>query len=124
MSQIRSDHQWAQGFFRLFPESVVRVRYWVDRPGPSQVVFCVRTGSPADPATGVLECNGAFAQARPGEWQWLEVKAQEMLNNIHAPKFGPPWVGFLLIFNTYKEDIGLKVARFQVTRSGGAVLPP
>ena len=26
-------------FFRLFPDSTIRVRYWVDRPGPSQVVI-------------------------------------------------------------------------------------
>jgi ferric-dicitrate binding protein FerR (iron transport regulator) len=119
MSQIRSDKQWSRGFFRLFPESVLRVRYWVDRPGPSQVVICVRTGRRADPATGVVECNGAFAQARPREWQWLEVKAQDMLDNIHTPRFAAPWVGFLVIFNTYQTDLGLRVADFRVTRPGG-----
>jgi hypothetical protein len=116
MSQVRSDHQWARGFVRLFPESRVRVRYWVDRPGPSQVVLIVRTGRVADPATGVVECNGAFQATKPRTWQWLEVKAEDMHDNRHAPKFGPPWVVFLVIFNTYKEDLGLKIAEFCVTR--------
>jgi ferric-dicitrate binding protein FerR (iron transport regulator) len=118
MSQIRSDGQWACGFFSLWPDSVIRVRYWIDRPGPSQVCFCVRTSRPAEPATGMLECNGAFAQARPGEWQWLEVRAGEMLDNIHTPRFTAPWVGFLVIMNTYEVDLGLKVAEFRVSRPG------
>src|SRR5262249_27683070 len=33
MSQIRSDKQWTRGFFQLYPESLVRVRYRVARPG-------------------------------------------------------------------------------------------
>ena len=40
--------------------------------------------------------------------------------NKHAPKFGPPWVGFLVIFNTFEIDLGLEVAEFRVTRLGGA----
>jgi ferric-dicitrate binding protein FerR (iron transport regulator) len=118
MSQIRSNQQWARGFFRLFPESVVRVRYRVDQPGPSQMCFCVRTGDARSGSTGMLECNGAFARARPGEWQWLEVRGADMLANPHTPTFGPPWVGFLVIFNTYRVDLGLVVAEFQVTRPG------
>jgi hypothetical protein len=42
-----------------------------------------------------------------------------MLNNKEAPTFSAPWVGFLLIFNTYAEDIGLRVADFRVSRPGG-----
>jgi hypothetical protein len=119
MWQIRSDQQWAKGFFRLFPESVLRVRYWVDRPGPSQVNVCVRTERLTKPATGVVECNDAFAEARPRAWQWLEVKAGDMLDNPFAPRFGPPWVGFLLVINTYEQDLGLKIAEYQVTRPHG-----
>lgn len=119
MSQIRSDQQWARGFFRLFPESEFRVRYWVERPGPSQLCVCVRTAQTRASETGMIECNTAFVAARPREWQWLTVSAREMLDNIHAPGFGPPWVGFLVIVNTYKEDIGLKVSEFRVTRPGG-----
>ena len=37
-----------------------------------------------------------------------------MLANNHTPKFGAPWVPFLIIFNTYKEDLGLKIAEFLV----------
>src|SRR5262249_25939141 len=91
MCQIRSDHQWASGFFSLQPDSVIRVRYRVDRPGPSQMCFCVRTNRIAESATGMLECNGAFTQARPGEWQWLEVKAADMLDNMHTPMVPAPW---------------------------------
>jgi hypothetical protein len=67
----------------------------------------------------MLECNGAFAQARPGEWQWLEVKAADMLDNMHTPMFPAPWVGFLVIFNTYEADLGLKIAEFRVSGPGG-----
>ena len=40
MYQIRSPSVWLHGFFRLAPDSVIRVRYWVDRPGKGQVCFC------------------------------------------------------------------------------------
>ena len=122
MNQIRSDGQWTRGFFRLARDSEIHVRYWVDRPGPSQVCICVRTPKTPSSPTGVVECNGAFANARPREWQWLKVRAGDMLNNKEAPKFNAPWVGFLVIFNTFEEDLGLKVAEFRVTRPGTSAL--
>jgi len=118
MYQIRSDHQWHKAFAKLQPDSTFRVRYWVDRPGPSQLVAVVRTDDPCQSDTGVIECNGAFERARPREWQWLEVKAGTMLDSKHTPKFGAPWVAFLLIFNTYQEDLGLRIASFQVIPPG------
>jgi len=120
MWQIRSDKRWARGFFRLFPDSTVQVRYWVDRPGPSQVIACVRAARLPDAETGVLSANGAFENATPKQWNTLKIKASDLLDNVHAPKFAAPWVGFLLIFNTYKADLGLKIAEYRVTRPGTA----
>jgi hypothetical protein len=37
-----------------------------------------------------------------------------MFDTVHAPKFDAPWVGFLVIFNTYRSDIGLRIAKFEV----------
>lgn len=116
MFQIRSDHQWARGFFRLFPESLIRVRYKAERPERSQLVICVRSPDRSRSMTGVLERPDAFADARAGQWRWLEVRAADMLGNAHAPEFGPPWVGFLVILNTYRADLGLEVAALEVTR--------
>jgi len=120
MYQIRSDHQWYNAFARLHPDSTFRVRYWVERPGPGQLVAVVRKDDLGQSDTGVIECNRAFERARPREWQWLEVKAGAMLDNKHTPKFGAPWVAFLIIFNTYKEDLGLRIAAFQVNPPGPA----
>jgi ferric-dicitrate binding protein FerR (iron transport regulator) len=119
MYQVRSDKQWLRGFFQLTPESVVQVRYRVAKPGPqSQVVICVRSTQLPNSATGVLEYNGAFSRARPGEWQTLSVRAREMLDNKHTPAFDAPWVGFLYIVNTYEEDLGLEIADFRVIGPG------
>src|SRR5262249_13708757 len=118
MYQIRSDHRWHKGFARVHPDSRFVVKYWVDRPGPSQLVAVVRKDDVAAPDTGVVECNGAFEKAEPGQWNVLEVRVGDMLDNKHAPIFGAPWVAFLLIFNTYKEDLGLRVAEFRVVPPG------
>ena len=118
MWQIRSDKQWPRGFFRLFPDSTVHVKYWVDRPGPSQVIACVRAARLPDAETGVVSCETAFDAATPKQWNTLSVKAADMFGNAHAAKFPAPWVGFLLIVNTYKLDLGLKIAEFRVTRPG------
>jgi hypothetical protein len=120
MYQVRSDKRWTLGFVRLFPESVLRIRYRVDAPGAGQVIACVRTDEARPKYAGVLEWNGVFGRgARAGGWQWLEVEAREMLDNMNAPTVEPPWVGFLLIFNTYTADLGLRVAEYRVTRPGG-----
>jgi ferric-dicitrate binding protein FerR (iron transport regulator) len=121
MYQIRSDHRWYQGFAKLHPASRFVVKYWVDRAGPSQLVACVRRDDLGLSDTGVIECNGAFEKAKPGQWNVLDVKAGDMLDNKHTPKFGAPWVAFLIIFNTYKEDLGLRIAEFQVIPPGPAV---
>jgi hypothetical protein len=70
----------------------------------------------------MLEWSGTYGDKGINEWQWLEIKAEDMLKapNKHAPKFGAPWIGFLFIFNTYTKDLGLKIAEFRVTRAGAA----
>ena len=62
-------------------------------------------------------------QKKLGEWVWLTVRADQMLNNKERPNFEDPWIGFLIIFNTYKEDLGLEVAEFRVSRPV-VVCPP
>jgi ferric-dicitrate binding protein FerR (iron transport regulator) len=118
MFQIRSHQTWARGFFRLEPESTVSVRYRVKARQRGQVCFCVRTGDPRSSNTAMLEWNGDFLPPEPGQpWRALEVRAGDMLRppNRHAPAFDPPWVGFLVIFNTFTEDVGLVVSEFGVS---------
>jgi len=117
MFQVRSDKAWARGFFRLVPDSVVKVRYRVARSGAGQVCLCVRTPDVRSPDTGMLEWNGHYRVngADGGSWQTLEIRAGAMLDNRYAPTFGYPWIGFLLIFNTYETDLGLEIAEFWVT---------
>lgn len=120
MFQIRSDHQWTRGFFRLEPDSLIRVRYRAKATGDGQICFCVRTDQSRCPDTGMLEYNGGFHATAAGEWRWLDIRADKMLEppNTEAPMFGAPWIGFLVIFNTYEADLGLQVAEFRVTRPG------
>ena len=72
------------------------------------MIACVRTDESKPKYAGVMEWNGVFGRGgRPGDWQWLEVEARDMLDNMNAPTVEAPWVGFLLIFNTYTADLGL-----------------
>jgi hypothetical protein len=120
MYQVRSHQPWATGFFRFHRDSRVRVRYRATDTGPGQVCFCVRRPDPRLPETGMLEYNGTFEETPAGRWQTLDIPAPDLLDNKHAPTFDAPWVGFLVIFNTYEADLGLEVMEFRVTRPGGA----
>lgn len=117
MYQARSDQPWTRGMFRLAPDSRVRVKYRAAASGPGQVCFCVRTEQSRCSETGMLEYNGGFEATAPGAWRWIDVPAESLLAlpNTHAPKFGAPWVGFSMIFNTFETDLGLEVAEFRVT---------
>lgn len=116
--QIRSHNQWTRGLVRLFPDSVVSVRYRADRSADGQVVLVVRRPRSPFKDCGCLEWNGRYEASPPGEWRTLTLRAAALLDNKETPVFAPPWVAFLLIFNTYTEDIGLRVADFRVTRPG------
>jgi ferric-dicitrate binding protein FerR (iron transport regulator) len=119
MHQIRSDHQWTRGMVRFVEGSKIHVRYRAKRSSPrGQVCFCVRTPKARCPDTGMLEYNGGFEASRPGEWRWLHILVGSMLANNHKPGFGAPWIGFLMIFNTFETDVGLEVAEFRVTPPG------
>jgi len=118
--QIRSHHQWTRGLVRLFPDSVVSVKYRADRTADGQVALVVRRPRSTFKDCGCLEWSGKYVASPPGEWRTLTVRAADMLNNKETPPFAPPWVAFLSIFNTYTEDIGLRVADFRVTRPGSA----
>jgi hypothetical protein len=117
MYQVRSNKVWARGFFRIEPDSVVRVKYRVKKAGPGQVCFCVRTTDVRSPETGMLEWNGDYGSHAPGRdgWRELAVRADKMLNNKHDPRFRAPWIGFLFIFNTYDADLGLQIGEFRVS---------
>ncbi|AWM41330.1 FecR protein [Gemmata obscuriglobus] len=116
--QIRSDHQWARGLFAVTGGSVFEVRYRTRGAAPrGQVCVCVRTEHSHASDTGVLEYNGGF-EATDGRWRWLRVRAGDMLDNRHAPQFAAPWIGFLLIVNTFDTDVGLEIAELRVTRPG------
>lgn len=119
MYQARSDHSWTRGLFRLAPDSRVRVRYRANASGRGQVCFCVRTERVDCPDTGMLEYNGGFEATEPGAWRWLDVRAGDMLAPPkYIPPFAAPWVGFLVIFNTFEPDLGLEVAEFRVAPPG------
>lgn len=115
--QIRSDNGWTRGLVALYPDSRIRVRYRVDKPGRGQFLIVVRPDPPAAKEAVVLEVPRPFEAATPGEWQTIDVRGDELQpENRPTISFGPPWVGFLVIFNTYEPDLGLRVAEFSVTR--------
>jgi ferric-dicitrate binding protein FerR (iron transport regulator) len=119
MHQIRSDNQWGRGLFRLAEDSTIHVRYHAGLDAPrGQVCFCVRTSQSRCSETGMLEYNGGYKASADGEWQWLHIPVGAMLANKHTPSFGAPWIGFLVIFNTFEMDVSLEVAEFRVSRPG------
>jgi len=110
---------------RLWADSVVRVTYHAAAAGAGQVCLVVRQmkgDRPARPATGVLEWNGEFEKCGEYQWRTIQVRAADMLDCKEAPAFGPPWVAFLLIFNTYTADLGLRVSGLRVSRPGDPVV--
>jgi hypothetical protein len=116
MYQIRSHNEWGRGMFRLVEESGIHVRYRAKRDSPrGQVCFCVRTLQSKCSDTGMLEYNGGFKASTDGAWQWLHIPARSMLANKHTPAFGSPWIGFLVILNTFETDVNLEIAEFRVT---------
>jgi hypothetical protein len=63
----------------------------------------------------VLEVPRPFAAARPGAWEELDVRAADLAVEKGELDFDPPWVAFLIIFNTFEADLGLRVADVTVT---------
>jgi ferric-dicitrate binding protein FerR (iron transport regulator) len=120
MHQIRSHQSWVRGLVRLFPDSVVSFRYRADRSGDGQVVLVARRPKSTFKDCGCLVWEGHFLATPAGDWQTVRVRASELLENKEGPRFAPPWVCFLLIFHSYTEDLGLRVADFRVTRPGSA----
>lgn len=120
MYQIRSHQSWVRGLVRLFPDSLVTARYRADRTGDGQVVLVVRRPKSTFKDSGCLVWESQFLATAPGDWRTLSVRAGDLLENKEGPRFAPPWVAFLLIFNTYTEDLGLRVADFRVSRPGSA----
>jgi ferric-dicitrate binding protein FerR (iron transport regulator) len=118
--QVRSDARWVGGLFAVHPDTVARVKYRVDRPGVGQLLAVVH---PADPRV-LTDCNVllaplAFEPAADGGWRTAVLPLAGWAIEPHPgrPPVGPlPWVAFLVVFNTYEHDLGLRVAEFAVTR--------
>jgi hypothetical protein len=116
--QIRSDSNWTRGHALVHPDSIIRLRYAVEREGHAQVVVVVRGSRTSKGVSGCLEINTVFRPAVDGGWSVAEAPASEMLKSSEAPGFEAPWVAFLSIVNTYAEDLNLRVASFEILRPG------
>lgn len=125
---LRSENRWLRGLYRIHPDTRYRVRYKVDRPGTAQLLAVVRTDPPdKNPNTcNVLLAPIPFEPAADGGWRTVELSATDWeveQNPGRLPLDRPmPLVVFLVAFNTYDQDLGLRVAEFTVAR--GTLPPP
>ncbi len=118
--QIRSQHSYTRGLVRIFPDSIIEVDYHTDRAGRLEIVFCVRSIPSTRRITGNLEWVGDVQECSDRSWKTLKLRGDELLSHSKTPNVGPPWVGFLLIFNTADVDLGFHVAQVRVSRPGPA----
>jgi hypothetical protein len=118
--QIRSDNRWAQGLFQIHPDTSFQVRYKVDRPGTGQLLVVIREDPAMRDRCNVLLAPVPFEPAADGGWRTVELAASDWeveQNRGWRPPPGPqPWLAYLVVFNTYEIDLGLRVAEFSVTR--------
>jgi ferric-dicitrate binding protein FerR (iron transport regulator) len=117
--QIRSDARWLTGLFEIHPDTRVRVRYKVDRPGTGQLLVVVGDRPAPRARCNVLLAPVPFEPAPGGGWRTVELAAADwVLEKVpgRPPLPDLPWTVVLVVFNTYEEDIGLRVAEFAATR--------
>ncbi len=117
--QIRSNNRYTQGLFYIYPESRFRVRYKVDRSGTGQLLIVIRQEPMVSHVGNVLLASIPFEPTQNGEWRTVELTTAdwEVEKNIRRLPPGPfPWLAYLVVFNTYEHDLGLKVAEFTVSR--------
>jgi hypothetical protein len=119
MYEIRSHQDWIRGFFQVYPESQIQLTYWVDEvPNAMQLVIVSRTSRSSRPECGCLDLQRVFVDSPTKQWVTITARADEMLDSDCPVTFGPPWIGFSVILNTYEQDCGLRVADFRVSRPG------
>jgi hypothetical protein len=112
--QIRSDNGWVSGSFRIHEDSRFRVRYKVDRPGNGQFLVVLRHDPPISNLGYVLTAKIPFEPTIAGDFRTVEFDTASWIPIRQRPPFPYPWVAFLTIFNTFEDDLGLRVAEFQV----------
>ena len=118
--QIRSENRWTTGLFAFHPDTHLRIRYRVDRTGEGQLLAVIRPDPPRPEACQVLLAPISFTATPPGVWQTVILRTNDWQVE-HSPKRGPldypqPWIAFLVVFNTYEQNLGLKVSEFAVRR--------
>jgi hypothetical protein len=121
--QVRSDNAFIEGHFALTPDSRVRAKYKVDRPGAGVLVIVARPDPAQKSACVVLNVPWSPETARPGVWETVDVRAGDLIPE-RPPGFDPPWVGYLVLFNTFDVDLGLRVAEFSVAPPGAPARGP
>jgi hypothetical protein len=120
LHQIRSHHAYTRGMVRIFPDSLIEVDYHAEVTGKLGIVICVRSIPSTRRTSGNLEWSGNVLDSRDRSWKTLKLRGDEFLSHKQPPNVGPPWVAFLLIFNTAEVDLGFHVAQVRVSRPGPA----
>lgn len=124
--QIRSENGWISGLFLVHADSRFRLRYRVDRPGEGQLLMVVRPdwANTKHRHTHVLVAPIAFEPAPDGGWHTVTLSTNDWYPEKKLPNYPLPWVAFLLVFNTYENDLGLRVAEFAVNRAEAPLTEP
>ena len=116
--QVRSEAEWVRGLFLMHPDSRFRIRYRVDRPGRGQLLTVVRPDpiGPDRRLCNVMLAPVPFEPAPDGGWRTLELTTADWFPEKQPPDYPLPWLAFLVVFNTYEDDLGLRIAEFAVGR--------
>ncbi len=116
--QVRSVNAWTTGLMTLHPDSVMRVRYKLEKPATVMSMVVVRP-APLDGTHCAVMYDWKHAEkARPGEWQTVTAAVAELNQGPDGKRvpFGPPWTVTLAFVTTLDDDVGLKVAGFEIAR--------
>ncbi|MGE3805802.1 MAG: FecR domain-containing protein [Gemmataceae bacterium] len=115
--QIGTPNEWNRGLFTIHDDTLLHLRFRVDRPGFFHLLVGARGPDPTDAAAVNLEAPGFWKQREPGQWYTVSLplsRFRRVGKRLNEPP--PPLTAYSVIIDGQEVDRGLALERLWVTR--------
>ncbi|MBL8793314.1 MAG: hypothetical protein JNM56_05370 [Planctomycetia bacterium] len=113
---VQTPNAWTAGLFAIHTDSWFHARFRVEKPGFFHVLVVARDPDLGRRSCVVLEAPHFWLRREPGRWHTVHLPFADFRPTEPNRLTERPLVAFIVVVDSQKEDLGLTLERFWVTR--------
>jgi ferric-dicitrate binding protein FerR (iron transport regulator) len=114
--RIRTHNAWTRGLFAIHDDSVLHLRFRMEKPFYFQVLVAARGADPTQFHTVNLEAQPPPMRRQPGVWYTVNLPLAKFRRHERGTSPAGPLIAYVINLDSQQTDRGLTIDRLWVTR--------